>query len=87
MKIPFAAVLALGLLVPSVGFAKSTDRNENMTIDSGAQSGVLTGDGKTVLSQGVTVTQGTLDIRASEAEIYLRTARPCVRYSPASRPR
>ncbi|MCF3495327.1 lipopolysaccharide transport periplasmic protein LptA [Stenotrophomonas maltophilia] len=72
MKIPFAAVLALGLLVPSAGFAKSTDRNENMNIDSGAQSGVLTGDGKTVLSQGVTVTQGTLDIRASEAEIYLK---------------
>ncbi|HGM5878546.1 TPA: lipopolysaccharide transport periplasmic protein LptA [Stenotrophomonas maltophilia] len=72
MKIPFAAVLALGLLVPSAAFAKSTDRNENMNIDSGAQSGVLTGDGKTVLSQGVTVTQGTLDLRSSEAEIYLK---------------
>ena len=72
MKIPFAAVLALGLLVPSAAFAKSTDRNENMNIDSGAQSGVLTGDGKTVLSQGVTVTQGSLDIRSSEAEIYLK---------------
>ena len=52
MKIPFAAVLALGLLVPSAAFAKSTDRNENMNIEAGAQSGVLTGDGKTVLSQG-----------------------------------
>jgi len=47
MKIPFAAVLALGLLVPSAAFAKSTDRNEDMHIDSGAQSGMLTGDGKT----------------------------------------
>ena len=72
MKIPFAAVLALGLLVPSAAFAKSTDRNEDMHIDSGAQSGTLTGDGKTVLSQGVIITQGTLDLRSSEAEIYLK---------------
>ncbi len=34
-------------LFPALPFAKSTDRNENMNIDSGAQSGVLTGDGKT----------------------------------------
>jgi len=72
MKISFAAVLALGLLVPSAAFAKSTDRNEDMHIDSGAQSGTLTGDGKTVLSQGVIITQGTLDLRSSEAEIYLK---------------
>jgi len=72
MKIPFAAVLALSLLAPTVGFTKSTDRNENMNIESGAQAGTLTGDGKTVLSQGVTITQGTLDIRSSEAEIYLK---------------
>ncbi|MGB9102514.1 MAG: lipopolysaccharide transport periplasmic protein LptA, partial [Stenotrophomonas indicatrix] len=72
MKIPFAAVLALSLLVPAVAFAKSTDRNEAMNIDSGAQSGTLTGDGKTVLSGGVIITQGTLDLRSSEAEIYLK---------------
>ncbi len=43
--------------VPSAAFAKSTDRNEDMHIDSGAQSGTLTGDGKTVLSQGVIITR------------------------------
>ena len=72
MKIPFAAVLALSLLVPAVAFAKSTDRNEAMNIDSGAQSGTLTGDGKTVLSGGVIITQGTLDLRSSDAEIYMK---------------
>ncbi|KAG1275007.1 hypothetical protein G6F65_010142 [Rhizopus arrhizus] len=76
MKIPFAAVLALALVVPSAAFAKSTDRTEDMHIDSGAQSGMLTGDGKTVLSQGVIITQGTLDLRSSEAEIYLKDGEP-----------
>lgn len=72
MKISLAAVLALSLLAPAAGFAKSTDRNENMNIESGAQTGVLTGDGKTVLSQGVTITQGSLDIRSAEAEIHMK---------------
>ena len=72
MKIPFAAVLALSLLVPTFAQAKSTDRNEAMDILAGAQVGVLTGDGKTVLSQGVTITQGTLDLRSAEAEIYMK---------------
>ena len=72
MKIPFAAVLALGLLVPAFAQAKSSDRDQPMNIDSGAQTGTLTGDGKTTLSQGVIITQGTLDLRSSEAEIYMK---------------
>jgi len=72
MKIPFAALLAFGLLVPALTQAKSTDRNEPMNIDAGAQAGNLTGDGKTTLSQGVIITQGTLDLRSSEAEIYMK---------------
>jgi len=72
MKIPFAAVLALGLLVPAFAQAKSTDRNEPMNIESGAQAGNLTGDCKTTLSQGVVITQGSLDLRSSEAEIYMK---------------
>lgn len=73
MKIPFAALCAISLLV--TGFAvsaKSTDRNQDMTIDAGAQSGTLIGDGKTTLSQGVVITQGTLDLRSSDAEIYMK---------------
>ncbi|AWH52569.1 lipopolysaccharide transport periplasmic protein LptA [Stenotrophomonas sp. ESTM1D_MKCIP4_1] len=72
MKISLAAVLALSLLVPAAAFAKSSDRNEDMHIDAGAQAGSLTGDGKTTLSQGVVITQGTLDLRSAQAEIYMK---------------
>lgn len=51
MKIPFAALCAISLLVPTFTSAKSTDRNQDMTIDAGAQSGTLVGDGKTTLSR------------------------------------
>ena len=43
-----------------------------MHIDAGAQAGSLTGDGKTTLSQGVVITQGTLDLRSAQAEIYMK---------------
>ncbi|WP_369969407.1 lipopolysaccharide transport periplasmic protein LptA [Stenotrophomonas rhizophila] len=73
MKILFAAACAISLLVPTfAASAKSTDRNQDMTIDAGAQSGTLVGDGKTTLSQGVVITQGTLDLRSSDAEIYMK---------------
>ncbi len=72
MKILFAAACAISLLVPAFASAKSTDRNQDMSIDAGAQSGTLVGDGKTVLSQGVIIIQGTLDLRSSDAEIYMK---------------
>ena len=72
MKIHLAALFALSLLFPLMASAKSTDRNEPMNIDAGAQSGTLTGDGKTMLSGGVVITQGTLDLRAGNAEIQIR---------------
>ena len=66
------ASAALLLLLPAAGAAaKSTDRNQAMEIDAGGQSGNLEGDGKTVLSGGVVVTQGSLEIRSSMAEIYM----------------
>ena len=66
------ASAALLLLLPAAGAAaKSTDRNQAMSIDAGGQSGNLEGDGKTVLSGGVVVTQGSLEIRSSAAEIYM----------------
>jgi lipopolysaccharide export system protein LptA len=43
-----------------------------MNIDAGAQSGTLTGDGKTMLSGGVVITQGSLDLRAANAEIQIK---------------
>lgn len=77
MKILFAAACAISLLAPAfAASAKSTDRNEPMTIDAGTQSGTLVGDGKTTLSQGVVVTQGTLDLRSADAEIYMKDGEP-----------
>ena len=66
------ASAALLLLLPLADAgAKSSDRNQAMTIDSGSQSGTMEGNGKTVLGGGVVVTQGTLEIRSAAAEIYM----------------
>ena len=66
------ASAALLLLLPVADVvAKSSDRNQAMTIDSGSQSGNMEGNGKTVLGGGVAVTQGTLEIRSAAAEIYM----------------
>ena len=51
------ASAALLLLLPLADAgAKSSDRNQAMTIDSGSQSGNMEGNGKTVLGGGVVVT-------------------------------
>ena len=66
------ASAALLLLLPVADVvAKSSDRNQAMTIDSGSQSGNMEGNGKTVLGGGVVDTQGTLEIRSAAAEIYM----------------
>lgn len=43
-----------------------------MDIDAGAQQGALDGNSINTLSGGVTITQGTLDIRSSRADIHQR---------------
>lgn len=72
MKIHLAALCALSLMFPLLASAKSTDRNEPMNIDAGAQTGTLTGDGKTLMTGGVVITQGSLDLRAANAEIQIK---------------
>lgn len=69
-----ASLIALAalLLVPALAMAKSSDRNQPMSIDSGGQSGSIEGSGTTVLSGGVIVQQGTLDIRSDRGEIVMR---------------
>ncbi|HEY5972011.1 MAG TPA: lipopolysaccharide transport periplasmic protein LptA [Pseudoxanthomonas sp.] len=64
------AVIALS--VPAAAWAKSSDRNQAMSIDAGHQSGSIDGTGTTVLSGGVIVQQGTLDIRSDRGEIVMR---------------
>ncbi|TXH65042.1 MAG: lipopolysaccharide transport periplasmic protein LptA [Lysobacteraceae bacterium] len=52
--------------------ARSSDRNQPMDIDAGRQEGSLDGNSVNVFSGGVTITQGTLDIRADRADIHQR---------------
>ena len=68
----FAMLAAcIGAAVAPAAFARSSDRNQPMNIDAGAQEGTLDDRGPTILSGGVTITQGTLDIRSNRAEITL----------------
>lgn len=70
------SLLALGLAVCIGGLsacpavAKTSDRSQPMNIDAGAQEGTLDDRAPTVLSGGVTIKQGTLNIQSSRAEIY-----------------
>ena len=52
------------LLAPSVVLAKSSDRNQPMSLDAGHQVGTLEGSGTIKMSGGVIVQQGSLDIRS-----------------------
>jgi lipopolysaccharide export system protein LptA len=65
----FGLTACFGSLSPDA-FAKSSDRNQPMNIDAGAQEGTLDDRAPTVLSGGVTITQGTLNIQSSRAEIF-----------------
>lgn len=67
-----ASLVALTLLLPSTGMAKSSDRNQAMHIDAGGQSGTIEGSGTTVLTGGVIVQQGTLNVRSDRGEILMR---------------
>ncbi|WP_460812405.1 lipopolysaccharide transport periplasmic protein LptA [Luteimonas pelagia] len=67
-----ALVVLFALAVPLDGAqARSSDRNKAMEIDAGAQSGSFDSDAVNVLSGGVNIRQGTLDIDAARAEITL----------------
>ncbi len=66
----FLVLIALSMAGPA--WAKSSDRKQAMTIDSGGQSGSIEGSGTTVLSGGVVVRQGTLNVRSERGEITMR---------------
>lgn len=70
LRASFAAFALL--LVPALGMAKSSDRNQPMNLDAGHQVGTFEGTGKYTMSNGVIVTQGTLDIRSSNGEVNMR---------------
>jgi lipopolysaccharide export system protein LptA len=64
------AVAAIALSLTGAASARDSDRNQPMDIDAGRQEGTLNGNSVNVLSGGVVITQGTLDIRADRADIH-----------------
>ena len=69
------AVLAAALPVAGA-LARSSDRQKPMDIEAGRQSGTLTGDSVNLLTGGVHITQGSLDINANAATITLSGGDP-----------
>lgn len=72
-RLPAKALLCSLLLTAcaTAALAKQSDRNQDMSIDAGKQSGTFQGEGKTTLTGGVTVNQGTLQINSAAADIYM----------------
>jgi lipopolysaccharide export system protein LptA len=63
-----AVLLALAL--PALAAAKTSDRKAPMDVDAGHTDSLLTENGDTVLSGGVTITQGTLEVKSDQAVIH-----------------
>lgn len=70
---PTLALLVAALALASIpdAMARSSDRNQPMDISAGQQEGSLDDRTPTVLSGGVTITQGTLDVASDRAVINL----------------
>jgi lipopolysaccharide export system protein LptA len=71
-----SALVMLLATAPVAANARSSDRNRPMDIDAGATDYSLDDRRPTVLSGGVTINQGTLDIRSNRAEIMQRGGEP-----------
>ena len=71
-----ALVVLLACLVAGAAFARSSDRNKEMLVEAGHQSGTFSADSVNVLSGGVRVRQGTLDISSSTASITVADGDP-----------
>ncbi len=69
-RVALAALLLAGCAGEAL--AKSSDRNQEMVIDSGSTDGSFADNGSTVLQGNVVITQGTLDIRAARGEIFMK---------------
>ncbi len=60
----------------NTAWARSSDRSQPMDIDAGRQEGTLDDRAPTILSGGVHITQGTLDIKSDRAVISLAGGDP-----------
>lgn len=72
-KLLLAIAIAACINAAGVGAAsaRSSDRNQPMDIEAGRQTGTLDDRAPTILTGGVHITQGSLDIRSDRAEISL----------------
>jgi lipopolysaccharide export system protein LptA len=71
-----AAITGASLLASATAWAKSSDRNQEMAIEAGATSGTLDDRQPTILSGGVTISQGSLLINAGTATVSTRGGEP-----------
>ncbi|MEO6264355.1 MAG: LptA/OstA family protein, partial [Luteimonas sp.] len=60
----------------NAAWARSSDRSQPMDIEAGRQQGTLDDRSPTILSGGVHITQGSLDIHSDRAEITLNGGDP-----------
>lgn len=72
VKFLVLAALLAPLSVPATLLAKTSDRQQDMNIESDKFEGDNTGNGKATYSQNVVVTQGTLTINADVGTVYMR---------------
>lgn len=67
----WATALAIALALPAAAFAKTSDREQAMTIDANSNDCDMLGDsGKCRFSGNVVIVQGTLEIHADTADIF-----------------
>lgn len=68
--------VAIAACATGTAWARSTDRSQPMDIEAGRQSGTLDDRAPSILSGGVRITQGSLDIRSDRAEISFSNGDP-----------
>ena len=74
LRASLLAILAVSM--PAVAWARSSDRNQPIYLDSNSQEGVMDGNSTNVWSGNVTLKQGSLDITAQRAELTQRNGDP-----------
>ncbi len=70
------SALLIALSASGLAWAKSSDRNQPIFLDSNNQEGVMDGNSTNVWTGNVTLKQGTLDIAAQRAELTQRNGDP-----------
>ncbi|NOT86889.1 MAG: lipopolysaccharide transport periplasmic protein LptA [Lysobacter sp.] len=70
VRLPLVALFTAAAFIALPALARESDRNQPMDIESDHQEGTLDGNSINTLSGNVVIKQGTLDIRASKADIH-----------------